>query len=306
MKVRVINYLHDYDFVKDDQEIPLGTVLTIQTKPDANSALVVTDDAAGKKYYTFWSILKSRTDLGQFENAGSEVIEYKIYYNGKDLKKKKFKDMGKVKASLMNLMDYSGKFQKIAKPYLDRCPENEEIMEYYYENYGDVLGRNDFKKIEIFEWANRKLGKKVDFDPVAYYDELMKYIAVSAQFGSAAREEYKKSKDTHSVIVVYVPDEYRQTNQTFWYWRDIKESDVIKNALKASGVKGTTKATKNGKTAISFREKGDAMKVIRLLPKDTFYILDMNGEELEEKTDIFILNQSRAEKLRKLMSEIEN
>lgn len=298
-------YLHDYDDIRNsDPTVPLGTVLTILMKPNANSALLVSDDS-GKKYQTFWSILKSRTDLGNFENEGSGVVEYKLYLNGVDIKKKKFKDIGKIKASLMSMMGYTDKFEKIAKNYYDRCPENQETMEYYYETYHNLLTRNDFKNIEIYEWKDRKKGNKVDFDAVAYWDELMKYIAVSAQFGSAAREVFKKSKDTHSVILVYVPDEYRQKNQTFWYYRDLTESDAIKNALKNSGVKGTTKSTKNGKTAIAFREKGEAMKVIRSLPKDTFYILNMEGEELEEKTELFVLNQSRVEKLRKLMAEVE-
>lgn len=285
--------------------IPYGTVLTIQTKPDAYSALIVTDES-GTKYRTWWSTLKSRTDLGQFQNVGSDVVEYKIYLDGVDIKKKKFKDMGKIKSSLMSMMDYHNKFQQIAKNYYDRCPENQEGIEYYYESYGDsILNRKQFHNIEIYEWTNRKKGNKVDFDPVAFYDELMKYIAVSAQFGSAARELYKKAKDTHSIIVVYVPEEYRN-GKTVYYYHELTESDVIKEALKSSGVKGTTKSSKNGKTAIAFRDKSDAMKVIRLLPKDTFYILDMNGDELEEKTELFVLNQSRAEKLRKLMAEVEN
>lgn len=292
-------YLMDYNY-NNNPSLPLGTILTIKTKPDANSHLIVTDDN-GKEYGTWWSTIKSTTELGEFVNEGSEVIEYKIYLKGVDIKKKKFKDIGKVKASLMSAMGYTDKFTTIAKNYYDRCPENQDTMDYYYETYYNQLTRADFHNIEIYEWKNRKKGNKVDFDAVAFWDELMKYIAVSAQFGSAAREVYKKTRETHSVIVVYVPDEYRQSNNRYWDYRSLTESDVIKIALKNSGVKGSVKSTKNGKTAIAFTEKGDAMKVIRLLPKETFYILDMNGEELEEKTELFILNQSRAEKLRNLM-----
>lgn len=281
------------------QKLPANTNLTFTSK--LNGGTLTVKDDNGKEYIAYWLTLKENSSLGGFSNLGSEIIEYVLYVNGK--KYKKYKDIATMKASMMSMMGYHDKFAQIAQNYYDRCPENEYVEGYFSDSF-TTLNRKDFKTIEIFEYVNKKIGNKVtSINSVDYYDEMMKYIAVSAQFGSAAREVYKKTKDTHSIILVYVPDEYR--NQKYPDYQSIKEADDIKNALKSSGVKGTTKSTKFGKTAIAFLEKGDAMKVIRLLPKGTFYILNMEGEELEEKTELFVLNQSRVEKLKKLMQEIE-
>lgn len=111
--------------------LPSGTVLTIQ-KASGTNVTVTSEHTTDYKYNAFnefsewWSEFKTYTDLGDFPNLGAQVIEYKMYLDGVDFKKKKFKDLGKVKASLMSMMGYHEKFAKVAKQYFDVCPENQE------------------------------------------------------------------------------------------------------------------------------------------------------------------------------------
>lgn len=134
----------------------------------------------------------------------------------------------------------------------------------------------------------------------------MSFVKVTAQFGSAVRTQYKKYKDTNefTTILCFMHEEYRAPKNNYVYYQELKESQIIKDAMKKSSVKGAKKASKNGKTAICFKNESDAMKVIRLLEKDTYFILNMKGEELVEESAKIIKNQDRSAKINRLMLEI--
>jgi len=290
--------------------LPAGSVLTI-TSASGTQVSVTSEHTTDYKYNAFnswnewWSEFKTYTDLGDFPNLGAQVVEYKMLLNGVDFKKKKFKDIGKIKASLMSMMGYHSKFAKVAKQYYDRCPENQEGVYYVYESYGDsVLNRSQFAQLELFEVLNNKMGKKVDLDFVGYYNEMIKFLSVSATFGPATRDCFKKAllKEDYTTILVYVPVDYDQHDS--YDYQYLKENQTIKDAMKASKVKGTIKSSKCGKTAIAFKHTSDVFKVIQLLPKNTFYVMNMNGEELVERSEKFILQQSRKEKLDQILKNI--
>ena len=124
-------------------------------------------------------------------------------------------------------------------------------------------------------------------------------INVTAQFGSAARELFKKCIETeeYAYMLVYAPDEYRDeknysTSYGYRYNRfdfsTLKESEKIKDVMKISGVKGTKKCTKFGKTAIVFKNIDDLKQVMLRLEPKSYFILDCDGEQLVEKNTRFI------------------
>jgi len=299
-------YLHDYHDSKEDKDpqIPLDTVLTLIQKPDAFSSIIVEDDI-GNKYQSYWSTIKGRTNLGPFPNLGANKVEYRILLDGVDFKKKKFKDIGKVKASLMSMMDYHRKFSAVAKLYDDRCPENKNEVEYFFHTQDSkVLNRTHFLKLELFEVINNKAGKKVNFDFVGYYDEMMKLLTVGATFGSAARETFKNAltKTGFKTILVFIPNDYYTYDYN--YYKGMGENKEIKNILKTSNIQDYIKQSKMGKTAIAFKSDSDCMRIISLLPKKSYYILNMDGDELTEKTEQLVIQHSRKEKLENILKNI--
>ena len=250
-------------------------------------------------------------DLSQVQNAKPK---YKIFYDGKVYKNKIFGDLGKVKASIMNEIGYLEKVNQLNQHYKEMSPEVGGSASYWLEGQ-QVWNRNDMKKVQIFEWANRKKGKESDFDALAHYDGLMDFVKVTAQYGSAVREQYKKFKTTgeFSTIVCFMHEDYRlpekDTNGNYNYcdYEYLKESQIIKDAMKLSKLKGTKKCTKNGKTAICFKSESDAMKLLRNLEKGTYFVLDMNGNQLIEQSTHFIQNVARMKKLERiLIEEFEN
>ncbi len=249
----------------------------------------------------FWSWFKSVTKIGEEGNLGSEKVEYVIFNNGKKAKAKKYSDIGKIKAALLVMMNYHDKFYKASRNFINNCPEHQYLTTPEWLEHGDNLSREDFKNVEIFEWSNRKLGKKVqDFDPVQFYDEQMMYIKISSQFGSSARELYKKVKDTHKFMLVFMHEDYTKQYVSF---EDLKESDIIKNAMKVGKFKNTYKSTKSGKTSIAFDNATDVIKLINLLPVGSrYFIVDMKGDELTRKDDSLVIQEMRDEKLEGLFS----
>jgi hypothetical protein len=286
-----------------------GDVLEITSKIGGNSVVKLRfkNDEHDFEFSTYWSEIKKCTTLGQFENLGEGTVEYVIFYNGKKWKPKKFKDLGKVKASLMDAMGYTGRLWDMThKHFADRCPEIVYGGAPYWVGYDEAYGRKEFANFEIFEWSNRKLGKKVDFDPVAYYDSLQDFIRVTAQFGSAVRQQYKTYKDDseYKYILCFVHEDYRSNQRYTPDYDYLKESQIIKDAMKASGVKGTKKCTKAGKTAICFKTVGDMMKVARELNEDEYYVLDMQGRELEEQSAEFVVSMNRANQIDEILNDL--
>lgn len=266
-----------------------------------SGTMVYYKNSDGKECRFYWSELKKYCELpADGENLGKDNVEYVIFYDGKKYKAKKFKDAGKVKASLLVMMSFHDKFYKYSRNFLDNCPELQYLQTPEWLEYGDNLTREDFKKVEIFEWANRKLGKKVeDFSPVDFYDEQMLLIKVSSKFGSAARELFKKVKDTHKYMFVFMHEDYKTKNADY---ESLKESDTIKNVLKSLKLKGSSKATKVGKTAIAVNDATDVIKLINALPIDSKYlILDMRGEEMERKDEGLFIMEAREEKLNAIL-----
>jgi len=222
---------------------------------------------------------------------------FKIFYKGKPYKPKYFSDMGKIKSSLLIAFGYYNNQYEMFQKYLDRNPElqDNEIPEWLA--YGNDLKRSDCKDIEIMAFINgsRKDPIKEDFDVTEYYDQSMRLINVTAQFGSAARDLYKKTMETkdYQYMLVYFPDEYRNlTKNHYGYnhfdFNSLKESQKIKDIIKASGIKDLKKSTKHGKTAIVVKNLDDLKSImLRLEPKE-YFILDCDGDQLQEKNTRFV------------------
>jgi len=266
---------------------------------------VISGPHKGKCFTSDLNSIQGRLDTAHFEDlsaAYNEAPKYKIFYNDKPYKPKIFDSMAKVKASLMEAIGYNDKVIDLNKHFQDLAPEiGETSPEYWYQSEAKLF-RNDMKNIEVYEWANRAKGKKVDFDAVKYYDELFDYVKVTAQFGSAVRELYKthKSSGDFTTIVCFMHEEYRTTNPRYY---DLTESDTIKNILKKVNIKGIKKCSKVGKTAIAFKNESDAMKLLKHLDEGTYFICDMNGAEIIEQSEHFIKNVSRIKKLERVLSD---
>ena len=285
--------------------IPSGTKIEIiKLKTNAVHFKIVGDDNH-YYYYSFWAPFKFKVDKieGQ-EISEPEVIptRYKIFYKGKAHKPKYFNDLGKVKASLLITIGYyQNQYQAIQK-YIDRNPElqDSQIPE-WCESACETFDRDECKDIEIMSYINgdKKNPIKLDFDMMKYYDDSMRLINVTAQFGHAAREVFKNVMDTKefSYILVYYPNDYRDPNNfeiRYGYknctldFSELKEDQRIKDILKESGVKGTKKNTKFGKTAIAFKTLDSLKQVmLRLEPKE-YLILDCDGDQLVEKNTRFV------------------
>ena len=237
----VTNYNGRYKEV----EIPIGTRIEIVTKPTSEVKFKIVGN--DEIYWTWWNGFRVKVDKieGQeIKEPTGEVVRYKIYKGGKPLKPKYFNDLGKVKSSLLIAMGYYNNQYEMFEKYKDRNPElqDNQIPEWF--SYGDDVKREDCEDIEIMSFVGKsRTPVKTDFDVLKYYDQSMRLINVTAQFGSAARELFKKCIETeeYSYMLVYAPDEYRDkkyVNQ--WGYNDfdfsiLKESQKIKDVMKASG-----------------------------------------------------------------------
>lgn len=274
-----------------------GDIVTLQK---LTGGTIYFTDSNNKEYHYFWSWFKLVSSLVG-ENLGAENLEYVIYLNGKKFKQKKYSDMGKIKAALLIMMDYHNIFYKKCQQHIDICPEHEYLMTPEWLN-GETLSREEFSKLEIFEWQNRKLGNKVDFDPVKFYDEQMFLINFSSKYGSCVRELFKKIQPEHKFIFVYVHEDYKKPNM--YYYDELKESEIIKSVLKQLKLKDTVKATKMGKTAIAVTSAIDAASILHSLPEDSkFFTVDINGNELELLDNWFVLAESRNEKIAQILAD---
>ena len=284
-------------------EIPVGTKVQI-VKFKNNSVNFTIEGDTVNTYQCYWNAFRVKTDKieGQEIKEPSEVTRYKIYKDGKPLKPKYFNDLGKIKSSLLIEIGYYDNQYEMFEKYKDRNPELQdnqtpEWLGGYGGGYGPKFKRSDCDSIEIMSFEGKsRVPVKTDFDVLAYYDQSMRLINVTAQFGSAARELFKKCIETkdYSYMIVYSPDEYRDTKYVDGYgynnfdFASLKESQKIKDVMKASGVKGTKKCTKFGKTAIVFKTLDDLKNVmLRLEPKE-YFILDCDGEQLVEKNTRFV------------------
>lgn len=305
---------------------------------DSQVALkVISGPYTGTIFTSGIKAIKSRLDTAHFEDlaaAQNAKPKYKIYYKGEPYRidtqdwqtgkpkkgaSKIFTDLGKVKASLMGRFGYHEKIYQLNQHYKDLSPEVGCDTPEWIGGYGSTaapeFSRKDCKDIQVFEWVNSKKGKEADFNALEYYDSLMDFVKVTAQYGSAVREQYKTYKGTgeFSTIVCFMHEDYRlpefdsNGHYNSVYYEELKESETIKNAMKLSKVKGTKKCTKNGKTAICFKNESDAMRLLRHLDKGSYFVLDMNGNELVEQSEQFVRNVARMKKLERiLIEEFEN
>jgi len=271
-----------------------GDIVSIQK---VTNGIVYFLDKNGQEYSQFWTYFKTIATLVG-ENLGAENIEYLIYLNGKKFKPKKYADMGKIKAALLIMMDYHQLFYNKSKQHLDTCPEHEFLMTPDWLN-GETITRGQFANLEIFEWQNRKLGNKVDFDAVRFYDDQMFLINISSKYGSCVRELFKKIEPEHKFIFVFVHEDYQNRNV---YYEELKESEIIKGVLKQLKLKGTLKASKLGKTAVAVTSATDAASIVRSLPEGSkYFTLDINGNQLELLDNWFVLAESRNEKIAEIL-----
>lgn len=279
-----------------------GDIITIDK---VTGTSVEFTNLSGKKSSFWWSCFKSITEIEEGgENLGKENVEYVIFHDGKRLSTKKYKDMGKVKTSLLNLMNYYDKLERMCQANLDTVPELRYLSTPDFLGSQHNFNKSDFSKIEIFEWQNRKLGNKVSFDVNEYYDEVMLLIKVTSKFGSSAREVFKdvKNEGTHEYIVTFMHEDYRNTTLVYGPDYDsLKESTIIKDALKQANLKGTKKKTKHGKTSVAVKDETDAIKLMKLLPENSFFILNMQGDELVEQSEALIIQESRQRKIDQIL-----
>lgn len=285
-----------------------GDVLTIKSL----SGTLVHFEFNGKEYNQFWSWFKTATELPtDGANLGEDNVEYVIVYDGSklwnhstnlkcgsEIISKKYKDMGKVKTSLLNLMNYYDKLETLVKNHLDKVPELRYMQTPEFLGSSKNLTREDFKKVEIFTWKNRKIGEKVDFDTLAFYDESMLLVKVTAQFGSSTRDIFKETKDTHNYILTFFHEDYRNTSLPYVDYEYLKESDIIKKAIvdtfgKTVRSLGIKKKNKSGKTSLSFKEQSDAIKLMKNLPEGSFFICNMQGDQLVEQSEALIKQEYR-------------
>jgi len=290
------SYFSDVEFAKNsfsNAGFKTGDIITINKVTGGNVNFTSSD---GEEHNFFWGPFKSVTKLAEDGNLGISKVEYVIFHDGKKFKPKKYADLGKIKAALLIMMDFHSIFERVSRNFLDNCPEHRYLSSPEWLG-GATLNRSEFKKVEIFEWVYRKLGKKVDFDPVEFYDEQMMLIKISSQFGSSARELYKKVKDTHKYMLIFMHEDYSNHYVSF---EDLKESDIIKNAMKVGKFKNTFKSTKVGKTAIAFDNATDVIKLTNLIVGNKYFIIDMKGDALVRKDDSLVIQEMRDEKLEAL------
>jgi len=256
-------------------------------------------------YSAYWAGFKVKVDKieGQ-EIKEPEIIptRYKIFYKGKAHKPKYFNDLGKVKASLLITIGYYENQWEMTRKYLERNPELYDVqIPDWCSAAAETFDREDCKYLEIMSYINgdKKNPIKIDFDILKYYDDSMRLINVTAQFGHAAREVFKNVMDTkeYSYMLVYYPNDYRDPNnfETRYDSRrctldfsELKEDQRIKDILKNSGVKGTKKSTKFGKTAIAFKTLDELKQVMLRLEPNEYFILDCDGDQLVEKNTRFV------------------
>jgi len=277
-----------------------GDILTIDKVVGTSVKFL---NPAGKKCSFWWSCFKAITELEEGgENLGEDNVEYVVMHDGKRLGTKKYKDMGKVKASLLNLMNYYDKLERMVQTNLDTVPELQ------YMSAPDFLGsqhnfsKADFERVEIYKWQNRKLGAKVEFDAAQYYNEVMLLIKVTAKFGSSARDVFKEVKDLaeHEYILTFMHEDYR-SGQKYIDYDSLKESNIIKAALAKLKLKGTKKKTKQGKTSIALKDETDTIKLMRALPEGTFFALNMQGDTLVEQSEALVVQEARQRKIEQLL-----
>lgn len=311
-------YVYNRQNIHGIYELPVDTVLELTSNLKYSEVYFKTED--GKKYSAFWGYFKSKVDLvegvEQPETPDmSQKKRYKIFRNGKAFKPKYFNDLGKVKSSLLIAFGYYEKQYEMFKEYGERNPELEdnEVPYWFTGDYG--FNREDCKEFQIMEYTGTDRKQKpvdIKFDVEKYYDQSMKLIDITIKFGHASRELYKKTMGSgdYSYLLVYIPDEYRDpknfTKTTYGYtynnidFSTLKESKRIKDIMKKSGVKGTRKSTKFGKTAIVFKNIDDLKQVmLRLDPKE-YFILDCDGDQLVEKNTRFVklvMLQQKSEEL---------
>ncbi len=261
------------------------------------SGTVVDFTYKDNKCQFYWSWFKQVTEVIG-ENLGEDNVEYVIYQGGKRYKTKKYKDMGKIKAALLVMMNYHNIFWNESRKYLENCPEFSYITTPDWVG-GDTLTKQQFETVEIYKWANRKLGEKVDFNPMTFYNEQMFFIKISSKFGSAARELFKKVNDTHQYMFVFMHEDY---GTKYPDYEDMKESTIIKNILSILKLKGSIKSTKMGKTAIAVTSATDAVRISKELPEGSRYmILDMQGSEMVRRENELFIIEARNEKLEQLL-----
>jgi hypothetical protein len=273
-----------------------GDIITIEKI--VGTVVSFTNDK-GEKFSFYWSWFKPATEIPEDSvNLGESKPEYVVFLDGVKINKK-YKDIGKVKTSLLNLMNYYDKLETLVKSHLDKCPELQYMQIPDFLGSCKNLSRTDFGKIEIFTWINRKLGTKVtDFDPLAFYDEAMLLVKVTAQFGSSTRDLFKETKDTHEYILTFMHEDYRNTALRYVSYEDLKESDIIKQAVidtfgKTVRALGIKKKNKQGKTSLCFKTQSDVIKLMKSLPKDSFFITNMQGDQLVEQSEALIRQEHR-------------
>lgn len=280
-------------------KIPVGKKITYI---NTDGSIYFTVEDSDMIYEIFdWNLFKYKLDLTD-ESIIPEIsneLRYKIFYEDKSLKPKYFNDMGKVKSSLLIAFGYYDNQYEMFQKYMETNPELEDNeIPYWFEN-GNPIKRKDLDKLEIRSFVKGgkdKVGTKVDFDIINFYDISMKLINITAKFGNAAREMYKKALETkeYEYILVYIPDEYRDPNNlnskyysTNFDFSKLKECERIKTLIKNSKLK-VKKCTKFGKTAILLKNIDELKMFVFKMKNDEYIVLDCNGDELQKLNNRYV------------------
>jgi hypothetical protein len=93
-------------------------------------------------------------------------------------------------------------------------------------------------------------------------------------------------------------EDYRNTSLPYVDYEYLKESDIIKKAVETTFGKtvrtlGIKKKSKSGKTSLAFKEQSDAIKLMRTLPVGSFFVCNMQGDQLVEQSEALIIQEFR-------------
>jgi hypothetical protein len=219
-----------------------------------------------------------------------QALGYKIRYNGQWFKPKKYTDLGKVKSALLIAFGYYNKLHSYANQ--QKHPELMASELPYWFQGGEDIKLDEFKNVEIVG-VNGKVQIPVDFNAYEYIRESNVRLTAICEYGIVVKEMFTKLKDDkeYTYFLTYTSDEYNTLKNSpnlgyyeYERFNDMKESDVIKDALKQLKVssKDYKKVSKYGKTAVAFKNESDLFGLVKLLPAENVEFFVVTQTEVRQ------------------------
>jgi hypothetical protein len=218
----------------------------------------------GKKVIPY----KEGDQIPEFKKS---TVGYKIKYNGAFLKSKKFKDLGKIKTSLLIEFGYYDKLNRNADK--NKNPELIDMDIPYWFEGGENISLEEFKNVEIV-CIEKKQECVVDFNAYEYIKDSQLKLDAICKYGWVVKEMFSKLKDDKDFkyYITITPVEYNkfselENRERYKILRDIRnmeENPIIKESLKKLGFKPKDykKITKCGKTAIAVNNEENLLKLM--------------------------------------------